>query len=198
MKRHPALIFIAALVVGLAASAVVRAAEPVADGQWQPLFNGKDLTGWVPMNGASFTVTNGNLRLLSGTGWLRSAKPYTNFVLEAEWRALVPGYDSGFFLRAGAEGKPWPSDVWQLNLARNAVGALLKGSQTRVPAETPPVPLNRWVKVRVEAKGSKLTLDVDGERVWEFSGFDAASGYLGIQAEDKAFDFRNLRVMELP
>ncbi len=119
-------------------------------------------------------------------------------MLEAEWRALVPGYDSGFFIRAGLEGKPWPKDGWQVNLSRNALGALVKGYKTVVPAETPPMPLNQWVKSRIEVRGRKVTLDVDGERAWEFQALDAERGYIGIQAEDKAFDFRNIRVQALP
>jgi hypothetical protein len=46
-------------------------------------------------------------------------------------------------------------------------------------------------------RGRKITLDVDGERAWEFDKLDADAGYIGIQAEDKAFDFRNIRVQEL-
>src|SRR5437016_4854878 len=115
-------------------------------GKWETLFNGKDLSGWVPVHDAVFVVTNGNLRLVKGMGWLRSEKQYKDFVFEAEWRALVPEYDSGFFVRAGLEGKPWPNDVWQVNLQRAALGGLVKGNKTVVPAETPPMPLNKWVK----------------------------------------------------
>ena len=33
-----------------------------ADGQWQPLFNGKDLAGWKQLNGkAKFEATNGEI-----------------------------------------------------------------------------------------------------------------------------------------
>jgi hypothetical protein len=174
------------------------AADAPKDVGWESLFNGKNLSGWVPVYDVTFVVTNGNLRLVDGTGWLRTEKQYTNFVLEAEWRALVPAYDSGFFIRAALEGKPWPKDGWQVNLNRNALGGLVKGYKTVVPAETPPMPLNKWVKFRMEVRGQTLTLDVDGERAWEFKELDAARGYIGIQAEGKAFDFRNIRIQELP
>ncbi len=173
-------------------------AEGGGAGHWESLFNGKDLTGWAPVHDVTFVVTNGNLRLVTGMGWLRTEKQYTNFVFEAEWRALVPAYDSGFFIRAGMEGKPWPKDGWQVNLARSALGSLVRGYKTVVPAETPPMALNKWVKFRMEVRGKKLTLDVDGERAWEFNDLDADAGYIGIQAENKAFDFRSLRIQELP
>lgn len=170
-----------------------------ADGQakWEVLFNGKDLSGWAPVHDVTFAVTNGNLRLVKGMGWLRTEKEYTNFILEAEWRALVPDYDSGFFIRAGLDGKPWPKDGWQVNLARSALGALVKGYKTVVPAETAPMPLNQWVKFRIEVRGTKVTLDVNGERAWEFNELDAKRGYIGIQVEEKSFDFRNIKVQEL-
>jgi hypothetical protein len=170
-----------------------RAAET-----WEVLFNGQDLSGWSPVHDVSFTVTNGNLRLVKGMGWLRTEKEYTNFVFEAEWMAFDPGYDSGFFLRAGLEGKPWPKDGWQVNLSSAALGGLVKGYKTVVPAETPRKPLNQWVKFRIEVRGKKVTLDVDGERAWEYDNLDAQHGYLGIQAENKSFDFRNVRVLRLP
>jgi hypothetical protein len=174
------------------------AAEEAKESGWVSLFNGKDLAGWVPVHDATFVVTNGNLRLVTGMGWLRTKKQYTNFVLEAEWRALERQYDSGFFVRAGLEGKPWPNEVWQVNLAWNALGALVKGYKTVVPAETPPMPLNQWVKFRMEVRGRKITLEVNGERAWEFDKLDSPRGFVGLQAENKSFDFRNLRLRELP
>jgi hypothetical protein len=47
-------------------------------------------------------------------------------------------------------------------------------------------------------RGPKITLEVDGERAWEFANLDAQNGYLGIQAEEKAFEFRNMRIQRLP
>lgn len=184
------------MLLALAFSAA--AAEESKGGDWQTLFNGKDLTGWVPVHDVTFVVTNNNLRLVKGMGWLRTEKPFTDFVLEVEWCALEPGYDSGLFLRAGLEGQPWPKDGWQVNLKDNALGGLVKGFKTIVPAETPRMPVGKWVKFRLEARGRKLTLDVDGERAWEFSELDAERGYVGIQVENKSFDFRNLRIQEIP
>jgi hypothetical protein len=190
-------LFLAALLAGLTLPQLTIAADAPKDEKWESLFNGKDLTGWVPVHEVTFVVTNSNLRLVTGMGWLRSEKQYGDFVLEAEWRALEPNYDSGLFFRAGLEGKPWPTDGWQVNLARSALCGLVKGYKTIVPAETPPMPLNQWVKCRLEVRGRKVTLDVDGERAWEFKELDVDRGYVGIQAENKAFDFRNIRIQEL-
>jgi len=198
MKTIRLTLFPAVLLACLALTQLCVAADAPKEGGWESLFNGKDLTGWVPVHDVTFVVTNGNLRLVTGMGWLRSEKQYGDFVLEAEWRALESNYDSGLFFRVGLDGKPWPKDGWQVNLARSALCGLVKGYKTIVPAETPPMPLNQWVKCRIEVRGRKVTLDVDGERAWEFKELDVDRGYVGIQAENKAFDFRNIRIQELP
>lgn len=165
---------------------------------WQSLFNGKDLTGWSPVHDVTFVVTNGNLQLVKGMGWLRTEKQFADFILEVEWRALVPEYDSGFFIRAGLDGEPWPKGAWQVNLKDNSLGGLVKGTKTMVPAETPRAPVGKWVKFHLEVRGKKISLDVDGEHAWEFGELDADRGYIGIQVENKAFEFRNLRIQEVP
>jgi hypothetical protein len=168
------------------------------EGQWSSLFNGKDLSGWKPVHDVTFEVVDGNLRLVKGMGWLRTEKEYKDFILEFEWRALVEKYDSGIFIRVGLEGKPWPKDGWQLNMRYDMLGGLVRGYAPVVPSETPKVAVNKWCKFRVEVRGKKVSLDVDGERAWEFDKLDRDSGYVGIQAEDRAFDFRNIRIQELP
>jgi len=53
-----------------------------------PLFNGKDLNGWVPVNvhPKSFFVKDGEI-ITTGQpiGYMRTEKQYENFILEMEW-----------------------------------------------------------------------------------------------------------------
>ncbi|HUI05868.1 MAG TPA: DUF1080 domain-containing protein [Verrucomicrobiae bacterium] len=178
--------------------ASVAFADIAGAGQWESLFNGKDLTGWVVMNNAVFTVTNGVIHLDKSTGWLRTEKEYADFILEVDWRGLETNYNSGIFIRAGLEGKPHPTNVWQINLKETAPGQLLRGKPEVLPSKTTKFPVNEWVNFRIEARGKKLTLDVNGARAWEFDGLDADRGYIGLQAEGKRIEFRHLRVQELP
>jgi hypothetical protein len=173
-----------------------RAAE-AGDARWVSLFNGKDLTGWVPVHEVTAEVKDGNLRIVKGMGWLRTEKEYGDFILEAEWKALEEKYDSGFFFRCVLEGKPWPKDGWQVNLRYDRLGGLVRGYANVLPSETEKLPVNQWVKFRMEVKGKKCALFVNGEKAWEFDKLDRERGYLGIQIEDRAFDFRNIRIQEL-
>ncbi len=55
---------------------------------FKPLFNGKDLTGWVNVNCAPSTwFVKDNMIITTGkpTGYLRTERMYENFILEFEW-----------------------------------------------------------------------------------------------------------------
>ena len=74
-----------------------------AEEGWVDLFNGKDLSGWVNVNGAPETWTAHD-GIISCTGKpigaLRTEKPYENFELELEWRHLKPAGNAGVFIWA--------------------------------------------------------------------------------------------------
>lgn len=173
------------------------AADTNTDSQWQSLFNGSDLTGWKQVNNGTFFATNGVIHLEGGQGWLRTEKEYGDFILEAEWRGLATNYNSGILIRAPLHPMPWVTNGWQVNLKQSAIGELLEGARKAVLSTTTK-PVNEWVKYRIEARGKKLSLFVNGERAWEFNEFEATRGYIGLQAEGKAVEFRNLRIQELP
>jgi len=69
--------------------------------QFQSLFNGKDLTGWVNVNTAedTWSVRDG-LLVCKGLpiGVMRSEKQYENFMLHIEWRHMEAGGNSGVFV----------------------------------------------------------------------------------------------------
>ena len=74
-------------VVTCVLAAAATAAGPDKDG-FVPLFNGKDLAGWVPVNvhPKTFFVKDGEI-VTTGQpiGYMRSEKQYENFILEMEW-----------------------------------------------------------------------------------------------------------------
>ncbi len=75
---------------------------------FKPLFNGKDLTGWVDVNTSEDTwkVEDGVL-ICSGKpiGVMRSDRQYENFIMEIEWMHMEPGGNSGVFI--WSEGTPF-------------------------------------------------------------------------------------------
>ncbi|QJE98798.1 3-keto-disaccharide hydrolase [Luteolibacter luteus] len=78
-------------------------------GGFKPLFNGKDLSGWVPCNVAAdtFSVKDGMI-VTTGQpiGFMRTERMYENFVIELDWRHLKEAGNSGLFI--WGEGLPAP------------------------------------------------------------------------------------------
>ncbi len=104
-------LLLAAGCVALAVLSPTRAADP---GGFKPLFNGRDLTGWVDVNTSPDTwKAQDGLLISTGKpiGVMRSEKQYENFILHIEWKHLEAGGNSGVFVwSAGTvpEGKQLP------------------------------------------------------------------------------------------
>lgn len=105
---------------GMAATLVAMGAQPLrADdaGGFVPLFNGVDLTGWVPINVAAdtFSVRDGMI-VTTGEpiGLMRTTRMYENFILELDWRHMKEGGNSGVFAWSDglpAVGAPFPRGI---------------------------------------------------------------------------------------
>ncbi len=94
-----------------------RASFKPEDRGFYPLFNGRDLAGWVPCNVApeTFSVRDGMI-VISGSpiGTLRSVRMFENFVAEFEWRHMKSGGNSGMFVWTDslpATGSPFPRGI---------------------------------------------------------------------------------------
>ena len=96
MKSHAVEIICSAVLL-LGGHYQARAADTQ---QFQDLFNGKDLSGWVNVNtdADTWTVRDG-LLVCSGhpIGVMRTQKQYENFILHIEWRHMESGGNSGVF-----------------------------------------------------------------------------------------------------
>src|SRR5438309_763057 len=95
MSRHS----ITALFLALSAAACVPAMA--ADENFKPLFNGKDLSGWVIVNVAPTTFSARDEMIVSTgkpTGTMRTERMYENFIMEVEWRHMQPGGNAGVFI----------------------------------------------------------------------------------------------------
>src|ERR1043165_1044839 len=82
----------------LVATAAATAADE--DG-FVPIFNGRDLSGWVNANCApeTWSVRDGMIHCTGHpTGAMRTTRQYENFILEVEWRHLESGGNSGVFI----------------------------------------------------------------------------------------------------
>lgn len=80
---------------------------------WAPLFNGKDLNGWVEVGKEKWMVENGTIHGMAVSkdyGYLKTAKNYTDFHLTLKFKCEGDG-NSGVFFHS--EFKPGTADVTQ-------------------------------------------------------------------------------------
>lgn len=102
MKRIAALALLSAL------SPLAASGQPAA--QYQELFNGRDLTGWINVNTAEDTWKFRDGVLFSTgrpIGVMCSEKEYENFLLHIEWKHMEAGGNSGVFV--WSDGRPDPA-----------------------------------------------------------------------------------------
>ena len=77
--------------------------------QYQDLFNGKDLTGWVNVNTDkdTWSVRDGMIFCTGHPiGVMRTVKQYENFVLHIEWMHMEAGGNSGSFIWSNSQPGP--------------------------------------------------------------------------------------------
>ncbi len=98
---------LAALLLALIVVAPALTDDTKKDDGFVPMFNGRDLTGWVNVNCAPSTFyVKDNEIITTGkpTGYLRTAKQYENFIAEFDWMHVPPSPgavgNSGFFVWA--------------------------------------------------------------------------------------------------
>jgi len=190
-----------------------------------PLFNGKDLSGWKVVNTAPSTWhfdAEGHL-VCSGKpiGEIRTEKMYQNFILEIEWRHLVPKGNAGIFVWADditARGQPFIRGV-EVQVLENAYGQSKghtthgdifpihgatmtpengRGGSRAFPTEERSKPSPEWNHYRIECRDGSITLAVNGKVVTRGRDCSPRKGYLCLESEGGVVHWRNARIKELP
>ena len=118
---------VALLVLTCAALAVAvpqqRRQQP--EGGWEPLFNGKDLTGWVNVGSEKWTVEDGTIHgqgVSKEYGYLRTEKKYKDFHLSLRFKCEADGNSGVFFHSDFKPGTAAVSQGLQFEIQRNLPG----------------------------------------------------------------------------
>jgi hypothetical protein len=189
-----------------------------------PLFNGKNLAGWVNINCAPETwqVRDGMI-VCSGvpTGLLRTERQYENYILELEWRHMNEGGNAGLFIHSDAlpaVGQPFTRAIEvQVMDGRNTEnytshgdvfaiqGATMtpdkphpNGWMRSLPSERLCKPAGQWNHYRLESRHGMVTLAVNGKVVTRGYHLNPRKGYICLESEGSEVHFRNIRIRELP
>ena len=185
----------------------------------EPLFNGKDLTGWKdhPESKSKFTVTEkGELHVTStGRGCIESDQQFGDFVLQLECISHAPSLNSGIFFRCipGELMNGYESQIHngiksgdRTQPVDAGTGAIFR----RVSARLVNANDKEWFSKTIIAAGPHVSVWVNGYQVTDWTderkpdknprnGLRLEKGTLQIQGHDPTTDlsFRNLRAREL-
>lgn len=207
-------------VLALLVLASTLAAEDKDDG-FVPLFNGKNLEGWVVKGKAEgWQVKNGIIRSEGDKGgeWLRSAKEYGDYILKVDWKVSKDG-NSGVFIRIPDKGSPWQNgyEVQISSAPRDDLHctAALYGYAAVKPR--PNEDADKWHTFEIHCIGTKIKVIADGvivvdvdqtkltapdEKGYTDPKTKPLKGYVGLQDSHAAagsyIEFRNVRIKELP
>ena len=203
MKLRPLALTI---VLSLSSLLICPAAEP----QFQPLFNGKDLTGFKAEGAAEFwrvedgvLVGQNNAEKKGHNLWTQ--KEYRDFIIEFDvrWKGTTPrGIDTGVEMRKpNIQLQLGTSGSLKVDMSGSFyVGKYPEAGQAK-EAKTLMKPEGEWNSFRVQAKGDTFTCWINGQKASEYTDakFSGAAP-LGLQIHgnvEMKVEYRNLKIAEL-
>jgi WD40 repeat protein len=169
--------------------------------KWEPLFNGKDLTGWKipPDNKTKWTVENGHLVGQGTDGLLVSERnDYTNFVYRIEAKLSDKGIAGQHFLippdnpaTGGYEAR-----INSNHANPERTGTLHGIAQVNEPLHKP----DEWFTQEVTAIGSHIIIKVNGKVVVDVHDDKYRSGHFAFKqyGPTTVFTVRKIEIRELP
>lgn len=208
------------------ASALAPLSTSGGSDEYQQLFNGKDLDGWVA-EGQVESTKDGAVRPVwtaeegkiicrgQGFGFLRyNRRKFGDFTFHVEYR-MAPGCNSGLGIRTtafdAAKSKAtrpsyYSYEIQLMDDAGKPATKLSTASLYRyvAPTENAARPASEWNIIEVECVGpkievtlnGKLVIDVDQRKV-EGLEKKPLGGYVCLQNHGGTIEFRDIRVKEL-
>lgn len=208
------------LLVALVAAAGTATAQ--SPGGFAPIFNGKDLTGWMATGKAeAWTVEGGMIVCKSGGGgYLLTEKEYGDFELKFSYRWSKEGGNSGIGLRTPMKGDPAYAGMeiqliddenWEkVNKFKLApyqhTGSIYDVQPAKQQANAP---IGEWNHVRVVCKGPSVLVEQNGEELLKADltdhkdraeknhpGLKREKGHLGFQSYNIRVEFKDVVIKE--
>ena len=199
----------------------------VAADDWQPLFNGKDLTGWrANVMPESFSVVDGAIRVnatkesahLFYVGDLKDGSMrFKNFELEATCRS-EPNSNSGIFIHTDMTTRDKSLHLakgYEIQLNSSEREKRKTGSlYAVVDLDKSPVDESQWFRVRITIQDQRITIHLNDQQVVDYTEppgvqrpaerggrlLSRDGGGIALQAHDpkSVFYFKDVRIKRLP
>jgi hypothetical protein len=182
----------------------------VPKGDWTPVFNGRDLTGWNATGNAVFKVEEGRLVGTQTTGKggdLWTEAQWDDFELRATYRVTWPANSGLWFRHNGRKG--YQFDILKYKRPVAFSGTLYCPGKMFITRNLNESLENRdgWNEARIRAAADEITLWLNGEEVGKCRDKTLSKGRIGIQVHAgngfkgmkivfKNIDIRALSVLE--
>jgi hypothetical protein len=211
------------LIVGLIAQQAIVISPLWANDDWQALFNGKDLTGWIKRGGdATFVVDETEKSIVGTTGsgpntFLCTDRDYGDFELQFEVK-VDPRLNSGVQIRSQSlpEYQDGVVHGYQVEIATSLhpgfsggnAGAIWDESRGKrwlsdekgTPAAAAAFKANQWNSFRVVCHADAFRTWVNGVPIADIRDKTTAKGFIALQVHSFEGDppatvrWRNLRL----
>lgn len=199
MKR---ILFLALLLISLTVFGVKKKGKPI--------FNGKDLKGWVIHGTEKWYVEDGLLVCESGPdkayGYLSTEKNYDNFELSVEFLQEANG-NSGIFFRStfvGTKVSGWQVEVAPPNHDSGGIyESYGRGWLVQIPDEKENIlKMGEWNTMKIRVNGAQVTTWLNGQQMVDINDekIGKGKGAIALQIHDGGgikVKWRNLLVTEL-
>ena len=203
---------------GLFVAGLALLASTAVAGPWEPLFNGKDLSGWKVINGsAPYTVIDGTIVGTtvsnSPNSFLATEKSFGDFIFECEVRQegssnsgiqfrglstaeYMNGRVHGYQMEIDASERAWTGGIYD-EARRGWLYPVTLNPDARSSYQ-----LGRWNHVRIEAIGTSIRTWINGIPVSHVIDDMTASGFIALQIHSigrneepgRRVFWRNLRI----
>ncbi len=213
MNTRKSLLIVFAILLGLTSCGQNDAQE-----NWTSLFNGKDLSGWKPLNGkAKYEVRDeeivGTTVPNEPNSFLATTKDYGDFILELELK-VDPSMNSGIQIRSlsnasfkngrvhGYQVEVDPSDrKWSGGIYDEARRGWLYPLEVNAAGKDA-FKNGEWNKYRIESIGNTIRTWVNGIPTAHLVDAENAKGFIALQVHEidkpenagKEIHWRNIRI----
>ena len=167
-------------------------------GAWTDLFDGKSLKGWNVVGDASWNVADGVVQADKGSGFLVTPASYRDFQITLEFWASSDA-NSGVFLRCSDPKTISQANAYEVNIYDKRPDQSYRTGGIVDVAKPASVILTgeKWNTYDITAKGSQLTVVLNGTKVVDVKDTKFVDGPIALQYGAGTVKFRNVKIRRL-
>jgi hypothetical protein len=165
---------------------------------WTVLLDGKSLKGWNVVGDANWNVAEGTVQADKGTGFLVTPASYRDFQITLEFW-VSDDANSGVFLRCSDPKTINQMNAYEVNIFDKRPDQSYRTGGIVDVAKPASVIMTggKWNTYDITAKGSQLTIVLNGTKVVDVQDTKHAEGPIALQYGAGTVKFRNVRIRKL-